>query len=490
MESGATNMPDLQQCRALPQSQQPQDRTETRVPLLNYEFKQGAFWHRIPAWRHITETEFGDHQWQQRNCITSVENIESVLGGELPAGFANDLRAGLQRTPMRIRITPYIFSLIDWSSPQEDPLRRQFLPMGSQFTADHPCCMDDSLNEDGDRSAPFLTHRYPDKVLFLPVSVCPVYCSYCTRSRLVGGSTEAKSKTPYGASKDSWEETFAYIRRNTEIEDVVISGGDAFMLRAEIIEHIGNRLLEIPHVRRFRYATKGLAVLPMKITSDDAWVHALKRISDRGKSMMKEVCIHTHIGSEQEMSEWTFNAMQRLTEMGIKVRNQAVLLRGVNDSFDSMYRTIKKLSYLNIQPYLVFLHDMVPGCEHLRTTLSHAEQLFKQLLGTTAGFNVPRFVCDAPGGGGKRQISSYERYDREIGVSAWVAPRVKPGRIFYYYDPIDQLPESGQAIWANDDERKRRLAAFEHEVQESLALERCGIASSSEIGCGDPHVIR
>lgn len=472
------------------QTQQPEAIVEQRVPTVEYDFDKGPFWRQIPAWNNVTEAEFGDHHWQQKNCVMSAEDIEAALMGRLPSGFAADLRAGLDRTPMRIRITPYIFSLIDWSRPKDDPLRRQFLPLGSQFTADHPCCMDDSLDEDGDRSAPFLTHRYPDKVLFLPISVCPVYCSYCTRSRLVGGSTPAKSKQPYGAAKSGWEETFDYIWRHPEIEDVVISGGDAFMLRAEIIEHIGDRLLEIPHIRRFRYATKGLSVLPMKITSDNDWVQALQKISDRGRSMMKEVCVHTHFGSEHEMSQWTLGAMQRLTELGIKVRNQSVLLRGVNDSFESMYQTIKKLSYLNIQPYLVFLHDMVPGCEHLRTTLAAAERLFKELLGTTAGFNVPRFVCDTLGGGGKRQVSSYECYDREIGVSAWVAPRVKPGKLFYHYDPVDQLPESGRAVWANHNERTRRLAKFAQKAQALVASEGWDIATRGAMPSGASYVVR
>ena len=242
----------------------------------------------------------------------------------------------------------------------------------------------------------------------------------------------------------------------------MISGGDSFMLRPEVIEHIGMTLLAIPHIRRFRFATKGIAVLPMKITADDEWVPAMQSASDRGRRMMKEVCIHTHFSSEYEMTEWTVAAMQRLTELGIKVRNQSVLLRGVNDSFDCMYRTIKKLAYLNIQPYLVFIHDMVPGCEHLRTTLHTAEKLSKELQGATAGFNVPRFVCDTPGGGGKRQISSYEHYDRELGISAWMAPRVKPGKVFYYYDPVDLLSGSGRQICAIRRREKKPCSISRH----------------------------
>jgi lysine 2,3-aminomutase len=166
------------------------------------------------------------------------------------------------------------------------------------------------------------------------------------------------------------------------------------------------------------------------------------------------------------MTEWTEAAMRRLTELGLTVRNQSVLIRGVNDAFESMHRLIKRLSYLQIQPYLVYLHDLVPGCEHLRTTLSTAQNLFKDLLGTTAGFNTPRFVCDTPGGGGKREISSCEGYDRELGVSAWTAPRVRPGHVFYYYDPIDQLPASGIQIWRDPVERAQRLRDFTSRMQQ------------------------
>jgi lysine 2,3-aminomutase len=272
-------------------------------------------------------------------------------------------------------------------------------------------------------------------------------------------------KATYASGKTQWEETFAYIRQNPAIEDVVISGGDLFMLMPENLSRIGAELLEIPHVRRIRFATKGLSVMPMRITGDDGWAEAIAAVSDRGRTLMKEVCIHTHFSTEREITAWTERAMRKLISLGVKVRNQCVLLRGVNDEFDVMYRTLKKLSYLNVQPYLVYVHDMVPGCEHLRTTLTAAEKMSKALQGTTAGFNTPRFVCDAPKGGGKREISSYERYDRELGVSAWRAPRVKPGQVFYYFDPIDRLRRSGREIWADCGERERRLKAFREKVE-------------------------
>lgn len=429
----------------------------TNVP---YACVTDEYWRNVPGWAGVSRDEFGNHRWQDRHSITSIEGLAAVLGSCLSPGLLQDLKHGLTRTPMRIRLTPYLAALIDWSNPIDDPIGRQFLPFGSRFLDNHPFAADDSLNEDGDRVAPFLVHRYPDRALFLPLTVCPVYCAFCTRSRLVGGSTAVKAKETYGASPEAWEDTFAYLRAHPEIEDVVISGGDAAMLRPDAIESIGRTLVEMPHVRRLRYATRGLAAIPMKITSDDAWVGALARVSDAGRRAMKEVCVHTHVNVGTEITEWTVAASQRLIDLGIRVRNQSVLLRGVNDSLDVMHQLIKRLSYVQFQPYLVYLHDMVPGCEHLRTRLSDALRMSKALLGTTAGFNVPRFVCDAPGGGGKREIFSHECYDPELGVSAWSAPGVKPGHLFFYFDPVDLLPESGRRIWREPRERDKRVAAF------------------------------
>lgn len=442
------------------------------MPMLSspvdYGFDHGEFWRDIPIWKSVSPDEFGDARWQQRQCITSVADVQNAFEGRLPRELVEDIRAGIARCPMQIRITPYIFSLINWSAPATDPIRRQFLPFASQLLLDHPYSEDDSLAEESDRVTPYLTHRYPDKVLFLPLNVCPVYCSFCTRSRLVGASTSSKQKISFKTSVAGWEGTFSYIRSHPEIEDVVVSGGDAMMVKANLISHIGTKLLDIPHIRRIRFATKGLSVLPMKITSDDSWIQAVRDLSEKAARSMREVVIHTHISSDHELTQWTVRAMQRLVELGIRVRNQCVLLRGVNDSFGCMYRTIKKLSYLRIDPYLVYLHDMVNGCEHLRTTLECATRLFDRLQGTTAGFNIPRFVCDTPGGGGKREIFSYVHYDRQLGVSAWTAPMVKPGKVFYYYDPIDLLPDSGRAIWADPVRQESQMEEFKDRVERQL----------------------
>ena len=342
------------------------------------------------------------------------------------------------------------------------------MPLGSQFLPNHPYHMDDSLHEDVDSPVPLLTHRYPDKVLFLPTPVCPVYCSYCTRSRLVGGTTDTKNKETYGANVKNWEPAFEYLRNHPEVEDVVISGGDAFMLKASLIKILGETLLDIPNIRRIRFATKGVAIFPQKILTDEDWMEALTDVHKKAVSMGKAAVIHTHFSSPNEITKWSQLAMDRLHGMGMIVRNQAVLQEGVNNSYEEMHKLVKQLSYINIQPYYVYQHDMVPGCEHFRTTVGEACRLESKIRGTTAGFNMPLIICDLPEGGGKRPIHSYFYYDEEIGISAWRAPLVKEGKVFYYYDPIVKLKPEIQDKWNDETLRDQMVEDFKKKAAEVM----------------------
>ena len=394
-----------------------------------------------------------------------------MLGDRVSDAFIEDIQAALRIAPMNIRITPYVFALIDWNNPADDPLRKQFLPIASQMLPDHPYYLADSLYEDVDSPVPMLTHRYPDKVLFLPLTTCPVYCSYCTRSRIIGGSTETVDKDTYGPNPKNWEAAFEYLRKTPQIEDVVISGGDAYNLTPKYIQLIGETLLEIPHIRRLRYATKGVAILPQKILTDDAWVEALALVNKKGRALGKHVVIHTHFSSTREITQWSRLAMQRLYAEGIMVRNQAVLQNGVNNDPEIMIKLTKQLSYINIQPYYVYIHDMVPGCEHLRTSLGQGVSIEKHVRGTTAGFNVPTFVCDAPAGGGKRHVSSYEYYDQENGISVWRAPEVKPNELFLYFDPLHALNPDAQARWQDASGRRALVRACVDQVNPDISEE-------------------
>jgi lysine 2,3-aminomutase len=425
--------------------------------------REGTFWQAIPRYAGVDEATFLDHVWQGRHSVKTPADLFETIDGIVDPSFIADAREGFAHAPMAVRVSPYLIASIDWSNPHHDPIRRQFIPLKSEALTDHPRLTLDSLHEQQDSPVPGLIHRYPDKALFLPVQTCPVYCRFCTRSYAIGPDTAGVERIALGNTAAAWEPVFAYIAAHPELEDIVISGGDAYQLSPRSITLIGESLLAIPHVRRMRFATKGLAVMPMKILSDPAWVDALAAVVDNGRRLGKEVVVHTHFNHPNEISAITQRAAAVLFERGIYVRNQTVLMRGVNDDAATMSLLVKRLEYVNIHPYYVYLHDLVSGVEDLRTTLQTALDIEKAVRGVTAGYNTPTFVCDAPGGGGKRDVHSFEWYDRETGISVWTAPSVKPGEHFLYFDPLDTLAPEVRLRWSVPELQDRMIAdALEH----------------------------
>jgi len=418
--------------------------------LVHREFIKNKFWQKIPVFKDISEEEFLDVKFQNKNTIRSIDKLISAVKGIAKEEFIEDVRQGLEQAPMNISISPYIFSLIDWDNPYTDPLRIQFIPVGKKFRDDHPKLTLDSLAEQEDSPVEGLVHRYFDKVLFLPLDVCPVYCRFCTRSYAIGGDTEVVDKQRFRNAPDNWKKAFAYIASRPEIEDVVVSGGDAYMLAPDRLRLIGEILLNIPHVRRIRFASKGPAVMPMKILSDTNWTDTLIDIVKMGREKGKEVVLHTHFNSANEITDITRRAMLHLFQNGVTVRNQSVLIKGVNDDADKMIELIRKLSYMNVQPYYVYQHDMVTGTEDMRTSVRQTVELEKEVRGVTAGFNTPLFVTDAPGGGGKRDVHSYDYYDEVTGISVYRSPSVDEEKLYLYFDPIDSLPVEGQKLWEDE----------------------------------------
>ena len=415
--------------------------------LEHMNWVQGEFWRSIPAYKDVDEATFLDHGWQYRNSVKTVDELAATVQDLVSPQFLEDLRTGFHRAPMNVRVSPYAMALIDWADPYNDPIRTQFIPLASRLLPDHPKLSLDSLHELEDAPLPGLTHRYVDKALFLPTNVCPVYCRFCTRSYAIGGDTDVVEKAELATDPKRWQQAFDYIASRPELQDIVISGGDTYQLPAKSLKRIGDALLDIPNVRRMRFATKGPAILPSKILTDHAWTDALCSVVDRGRTMGKDVVLHTHFNSPNEVTWITEKAMRLLFERGVMVRNQSVLIRGVNDDKETMRLLVKRLGYLNVHPYYVYMHDMVKGVEDLRTTIQTAIDIEKFVRGSTAGYNTPLFLCDAPGGGGKRDLHSFDHYDRENGIAVYSAPSVKPGQWFLYYDPIDQLSADAQTRW-------------------------------------------
>jgi lysine 2,3-aminomutase len=431
---------------------------------------QGEFWRHIPAYQDVDQEMFLDHAWQSRNSVTSPQRLRSALGSLASEAFFEDVEKGFQRAPMSMRISPYVIALIDWNDPYNCPLRAQFVPVEKKLLEDHPKLHLDTLHEQADSPTPGLTHRYSDKALFLPIDTCPVYCRFCTRSYAVGADTDEVAKVGFRVNHERWQAAFAYVASRPELEDIVISGGDSYNLRPEQIEAIGLTLLSIPHVRRIRFATKGLAIMPQKILSHPEWVEAVTRVVDNGRRKHKDVAIHTHFNHPKEVTWITQKAMGKLHERGIIVRNQAVLQRGVNDDATTMIKLVRRLGYLNIHPYYVYVCDLVQGIEDLRTSLATALRLEKHVRGSTAGFNTPTFVCDLPGGGGKRSAHSYEYYNRDTGIAVYSAPSVKPGLFFMYFDPLHALSEEYRRRWKDEKHQTRMIKEALHKARARLSI--------------------
>lgn len=417
--------------------------------LRHAELLGGEFWRKIPAYRDVDEATFLDHIWQGRNSVINVDRLIATIQDLAPPEFISDAQEGFKRAPMAVRVSPYMMSLIDWDDPYNDPIRTQFIPVASRLEADHPMLTLDSLHEQEDAPVPGLTHRYADKALFLPLNTCPVYCRYCTRSYAVGLDTDEVEKVQLGVDPRRWAKAFKYIASRPELEDIVVSGGDTYQLSPRNLEQIGETLLKMPNIRRIRLATKGPAVMPMKVLTHVEWTDTVSRLAEKGRKLGKEVALHTHFSHHGEITEISARAMMVLFERGITVRNQCVLIRGVNDNPETMRMLVKRLGHVHVHPYYVYMHDMVKGVEDLRTRVQTALDIEKYVRGSTAGFNTPVFVCDAPGGGGKRDVHSFEYYDRDNGIAVYIAPNVKPGQMFMYFDPIRELAPEAQARWAD-----------------------------------------
>jgi lysine 2,3-aminomutase len=427
--------------------------------LEHMDLLQGEFWRKIPAYRDVDEATFLNHLWQYQHSVKTPEELLGTIQELAPDHFIDDVRTGFHKAPMNVRVSPYAISLIDWANPYEDPIRTQFIPLASRLLPDHPKLSLDSLHELDDSPTPGLTHRYVDKALFLPTNVCPVYCRYCTRSYAIGGDTDSVEKAELATNQQRWQAAFDYIASRPELQDIVVSGGDAYQLPAKSLRKIGETLLDMPNIRRIRIASKGPAIMPSKILTDSAWTDALVSLVERGRPLGKDVMLHTHFNHPNEITWITQRALQVLFERGVMVRNQSVLIRGVNDDKHTMQLLVRRLGYINVHPYYVYMHDMVKGVEDLRTTVQAAIDIEKFVRGSTAGFNTPTFVCDAPGGGGKRDVHSYDYYDRENGIAVYSAPSVKPNEWFLYFDPIDQLSPAAQARWKDEKSQAQMISA-------------------------------
>ncbi len=333
-------------------------------------------------WETIEPEKWNDWHWQLQNKITSFEQLERLI--ELSADEAAGIREALSK--FRMAITPYWLSLVNSQDP-ECPIRRQAIPSQAELRQ-VSCDMEDPLHEDIDSPVPHLTHRYPDRVLFMITYQCAVYCRHCTRRRIAGTTDRA-------LSQQDIDLVITYIKQTKQVRDVLLSGGDSLLISDEKLEYILQRLRAIEHVEIIRLGTRAPVVLPQRIT--DKLCMMLKKYHP--------LWVNVQFNHPKEITSASTAACTRLSDVGIPLGNQSVLLRGINDSPQVMKELVHKLLKIRVRPYYLYQCDLSQGIEHFRTSVGKGLEIIESLRGHTSGLAVPIFVLDAPGGGGKIPLS-------------------------------------------------------------------------------------
>ncbi len=432
-------------------------------------------WRRFPGWREVTEAQWRDAQWQRVHCVKNIKQLRAVVGDLLEESFYEDLVGDQERMATMSMLLPP--QMLNTMAPHADlapaaftkamladPIRRYMVPVASDrdpLWPNHPHSSRDSLHEAEMWVVEGLTHRYPTKVLAELLSTCPQYCGHCTRMDLVGNSTPQVAKHKLGLKPvDRQDQMIDYLKRTPGVRDVVVSGGDVANVPWPQLESFLMRLLDIPTVRDIRLATKALAGLPQHWLQPKV-VEGLERVARTAARRGVNLAIHTHVNHAQSVTPLVAEAARTALEVGVRdVRNQGVLMRGVNATPDDLLDLCFALQgEANILPYYFYMCDMIPNAEHWRVAVWEAQQLQHAIMGYLPGYATPRIICDVPYVG-KRWVHQLAEYDMERGISYWTknyrtgietADAEALTRHYPYYDPIATLPEAGQKWWRDYD---------------------------------------
>lgn len=354
--------------------------------------------------------KWNDWRWQCAHRLTTADEVAEYL--QLDDKEKADIDTCLKR--FRMAVTPYYASLIDIKDP-DDPIRKICIPSIEETL---PCNEDlaDPLGEEKDSPVPHIVHRYPDRVLFLVTLCCSTYCRYCTRRRVVGEEDSI-------INNDEMEVALNYIRQHTEIRDVLISGGDPLVISTARLEKIISSLRAIKHVDIIRIGTRVPVVLPMRIT--DELLTMLKKY--------QPIWINTHFTHPKELTPEAERACAAIVDAGIPLGNQSVLLRNINNNTSTMKELLLKLVHNRVRPYYLYQCDLSQGIGHFRTSVDEGVKIVHELTGYISGYAVPKFVIDAPGGGGKIPIQYQyviNKNDKEVVMENYL------GRTYRYPQPV------------------------------------------------------
>lgn len=364
----------------------------TRIPKLTVSRRSRAF--KNTFYPRANLSDWNDWRWQNRNRISTLEELARVV--TLTQEEIEAIRRHQGALP--VGITPYYASLLDAGNPQQG-LRKTVIPVSGE-SVHTPDEADDPLGEDHDSPVPGLVHRYPDRALLLVTGFCSVYCRYCTRARMVGAIGEKTIR------KSDIKKALDYIEATPAIRDVLISGGDPLSLGEDKLDWILTQLRKMPHIEFVRIGSKQPVVQPQRVTP--RLVRMLKKHHPLWMSL--------HFTHPDELTPEAAESCGRLADAGIPLGSQTVLLKGVNDTVETMLKLVQGLLKIRVRPYYLYQCDPISGSSHFRTTVEKGLEIIRGLRGHTTGYAVPTYVIDAPGGGGKiplqpDYVKGYERED-------------------------------------------------------------------------------
>ena len=418
-------------------------------------------WTRLPGYAGVSREEWESASWQRKHTVKNLAELKRALGHHLDDGLQADIeRDQRERATMSMLIPPHMLNTMDERDLRRDPVRRYMAPAFGDRDPEwpsHPMASRDSLHEADMWAVEGLTHRYPTKVLAEMIPTCPQYCGHCTRMDLVGNDTSQVLKYKFERKQqDRWDAMLDYLERTPSVRDVVVSGGDVANVPTKRLQEWLFRLMELPNIRDVRLATKGLMGLPQHFLQDEV-LAGYEAIAKRAREREIEIAVHTHVNCAQQVTPLFGKAVRALLDMGYRaVRNQGVLLRGVNTTPNQLLELCFMLmDHAKVVPYYFYLCDMIPNAEHWRLALWEAQELQMSIMGYLPGFTTPRFICDVAFVG-KRWVHMVHSYDRVNGISWW-RKNYRTGiehddpealtREYPAYDPISTLPEEGKEYW-------------------------------------------
>lgn len=430
-------------------------------------------WTRLPGYKGVNKEQWESALWQRQHSAKNLKDLKEVFGAHLTDALAEEiLKDQAEKATMSLLIPPQMLNTMNEKDLKNDPVRRYMIPMISDRMTDwpnHPRASRDSLHESEMWATEGLTHRYPTKVLAEMIATCPQYCGHCTRMDLVGNSVPQVTKHRFeGQPKDRYGAMLDYLRKTPGVRDVVVSGGDVANVPIAQLEAFLMELMDIPNIKDIRLATKGLQGLPQHFLQDEV-LKGLERVAKRAWERNIDIAVHTHVNHAQQVTPLVGKAVKKLLEMGFRdVRNQGVLLRGVNTTQkDLLELCFMLLDHAKIMPYYFYMADLIPYSEHWRLSIAEGQKLQHDIMGYLPGFATPRVTVDVPYVG-KRWIHQLADYDKVKGVSYWTK-NYRTGieadsedaltRRYEYYDPVYTLPAEGQAFWKAELEKAAKSAA-------------------------------